>query len=232
MKLDIKQKLLCLGAGLGILAGIAGTSKAECTKNIFFAQKSEYRADAGFSAVKGPITEGSVGVSCGNFDASIWSAYNDEAWRMNEVDIDVGYSGKIGHNLSGRIGLARWEFTEDGGKNDAAIASASYTGLPVGLSLKATKLLDADGLELKATAFKDFPLGKVGEASISLRPEVRAVCLDDFFGVTNCPSGIVGGLSLNMRKGNVDTGVKIEYHDGKGQFDNATIFGLNIGYSF
>src|SRR3989344_5107154 len=208
MKLDIKQKLLCLGAGLGILAGIAGTSKAECTKNIFFAQKSEYRADAGFSAVKGPITEGSVGVSCGNFDASIWSAYNDEVGRMNEVDIDVGYSGKIGLSLSGRIGLARWEFTETGGKNDAA------------------------GLELKATAFKDFQLRKVGEASISLRPEVRDVCLDDFFGVTNCPSGIVGGLSLNMRKGNVDTGVKIEYHDGKGRFENTTIFGLNIGYSF
>jgi len=232
MKLNIKQKLLCLSAGLGILAGIAGTSKAECIRNISFAQKSEYRADAGFSAVKGPITEGSIGVNCGNFDASIWGAYNDEAGRINEVDIDLGYSGKIGPNLSGRIGLARWEFTETGGKNDAAIASASYTGLPVELRIKATKLLDADGLELKATAFKDFQLGKVGEASISLRPEVRAVCLNDFFGVTDCPSGIVGGLSLNMRKGNVDTGVKIEYHDGKGQFDNATIFGLNIGYSF
>ena len=160
MKLNIKQKLLCLGAGLGILTGIAGTSKAECTKNIFFAQKSEYRADAGFSAVKGPITEGSVGVSCGNFDASIWSAYNDEAWRMNEVDIDVGYSGKIGHNLSGRIGLARWEFTEDGGKNDAA--SASYTGLPVELRVKATKLLGADGLELKAGASQNIQIGKIG----------------------------------------------------------------------
>ena len=111
------------------------------------------------------------------------------------------------------------------------LGHVGYKDLPVDLGLKVTKLLDG-GTQVTVNASKTLNLGELNRAQVTLTPSFTAACLDDFFGVTDCPSNLVYGLSLDGNRGHISYGISANYHNGKGQFKNSTVLGVNLRHNF
>lgn len=213
-----------------LVISIQNSFASDCNINTSLVQKNEFRVDGGFTPVDGPVTEGSFNIGCGNFDVFVWVIHNNKSGEVNEVDFGVGYSFKL-KNLSGRIGIERWEYTEAGGKNDVLVGNLNYNELPVSLGLKVSQFIDEDWTQLTASVSKDIEIGTVKGFALKLIPQAKFTYLDKFFGVTG-HSNDVYSLTLNGAKDNLSVNMFINQHDGHESFSNSTQYGVGVGYSF
>ena len=116
MKKRILKSVIGGLAAATMLVPVSKPSLAEeCGFNVSLAQKSDNRGDSGTTSIETPVTEASIGITCGNFDASLFGIHNNDSGRINEVDVGIGYSFSK-DDFGGRIGLSRWMYEEDGGK--------------------------------------------------------------------------------------------------------------------
>ncbi len=232
---NLKQILTSAALAGGVVAASISNSNPslandKCNFNFSLSQKSDYRGDSGMDAIKGPVTEGVAGLSCGNLDAFIFGAHNNNSGRINEVDVGVGYSFSKG-NFSGRVGIARWMYEEDGGKNDVAELSLRYGGLPVDIELGITKILDDKGTQVTGRVSKTFELGKMKDIDFTLTPSLKATYLDNYFGLSGHSNDIFG-ISLGIMKDNVGADVFADYHVGHRGLENDTKVGITLKYNF
>ena len=109
----------------------------------------------------------------------------------------VGYSFSIGKDFNGRVGVERWMYQEDGGKNDVGILSFNYGGLPVDLGLGLTKLLDDEGLQITGNVSKNVGIGTLGGFNLSITPSASFTVTDKYFGVSGHTNDIYG-LTLSF----------------------------------
>jgi len=202
----------------------------KCDFNLSLAQKSNYRNDSGTDAIKKPVTETVMGISCGNFDASLFGVHNNHSGNINEIDVGIGYSFSKG-DLSGRAGLTRWMYEEDGGKNDIFDLSLRYGGLPVDLGVAVTKILDDKGTQITGSVSRTFDIGKVKDIEFKLTPSFKATYLDNYFGLSGHSNDIFG-LSLGIMRGNAGVDAFADYHMGHRGLKNDTKFGVVLKYKF
>ena len=215
-----------------MLVSVSEPSLAEeCGFNVSLAQKSNNRGDSGTTSIKTPITEASIGITCGNFDASLFGMYNNNSGMINEVDVSFGYSFSK-DDFRGRVGLSRWMYEENGGKNDAFDLNVYYSGLPVDLGVGITKILDDKGTQITGSVSKRFEIGEIDDTKFTLTPSARFTYLDEFFGLSG-HSNDVYGLSLGVDKGNFGVDFSVDHHRGhKKELSNDTKFGITFRYNF
>jgi hypothetical protein len=101
-------------------------NNGSCSGNMALTQQNEFRSDAG--PIQGPITTGSVGLKCRNFDAFMWGVHSNNTGKVSEVDVGLRYSFSLSESgVSGRGGVERWNYLENGASNDVLVGSIDYT---------------------------------------------------------------------------------------------------------
>lgn len=229
---NITKNMLAALVATTMLSPISKPPLAEkCDFNVSLAQKSDYRDNAGITSLETPITEASAGITCGNFDGFIFGVHNNNTGNVNEVDVGIGYSFSKG-NFSGRAGVSRWMYEEDGGKNDALELNVYYSGLPVDLGVGIIKILDDKGTQITGSVSKKFEIGKIDDIKFTLTPSAKFTYLDEYFGLSG-HSNDVYGLSLGVDKGNFGVDFSVDYHRGHIEgLGNDTRLGVMLRHKF
>ena len=101
--------------------------------------------------------------------------------------------------------------------------------MPFDLESKVTKLLDNDKGELfSAKAKKGFDLGIRRGMKFSTTPYVKTVFAKNFFGITDSPTNMIYGTTVEAVIGEVILSLNLDVHDGKGDTDNCNVVGLTL----
>lgn len=224
-------KIILISFILITLLHNAVAQESSCSRSASLIQKSKYRAEAGFTPVDNRITEVYAEVTCKAVDVYVWGVHNNDSGEFNEVDIGVGYTYSI-NDFSYRIVYERWEYPESTGNNDVVIGLLVYRGWPVIARLKWTVVTEDSGQLMSAVFIKPVVLNKTDTSSLKLIPGLRINCVDGYFGATDCPSNIVYSVRLMASNNSLNYGLIIDFHDGKGRFDDTTNLGLLIGVDF
>ena len=181
-------------------------------------------------------------VGKGNFTAFGWNSYDVEDGELHEVDVGIKYSRPLTENVSGYIGITRWNYPSKllGNKPDDAFEAGLSFNLPSDLKFN----VDIDyiyggfwknGFDIKGSVSKnifqkDNLFGK--GINFSITPKIQAYFLKDFYtfdGVRN----VTAETSVNFSKGNWNLGIKGNYQKGtKGDVRNIFYYGASLGYAF
>ena len=205
------------------------TLKDKPRVGVYLEQANKYKSDAGFTILDSPVTNANVGASYGKWSGFVWAAHNNVTNDINEVDVGIGYSfGSENGKFSGRVGFERWMFTEDGGNTELFIGDLGYNN-GINFSVNVKQVLDADGTSYRIGAERTFNIGRK-KLPLTLTPYAKTSCLDNFFGVTKCPSNSVFGASLETKIGDYPVLFSGEYHKGEGDFKDDLVGRLKINF--
>jgi hypothetical protein len=88
-----------------------------------------------------------------------------------------------------------------------------------------------NGTRYYAKLSKTFHLGKIAGMDTSITPSVSAAYIDNFYRTT-CFSQATPGVKVKLEEGNVSINLFIDQQFGENGFEDRTICGAFIGYSF
>lgn len=207
-------------------------------KEISLTEKNKSRANAGITPFYGSATDITVLFADGAWDFSIWGTFeNSNDLVLNEGDIDFGYTAALNDSWSVRLGVAECIFPE--GKNHHILKKdLSYSGY-INVNLSTIYSLTDSGMQHSLTLSSNpIPMGSFVGGSFSFVPSAKAVCLDEFFGLSGCFSNLTYQGLVSGTWGN-EWGVDffLNYQDGRDygaekDFDNAWVFGAKLRFFF
>lgn len=172
-----------------------------------------------------------------NLSAFIWQTYSHKDDAVHERDFGISYNIPINDKLSIRVGGEYWDYPSGTfGEYDGVIkAGANYAG-PIDLDFDVTQLVGHDatqsGTRYYLKASKNFPLGKIAGADVSVKPSISTALIDNYYARTG-HSQITPGISVGAKKGNLSLNFFINKQDGRMPgFKDHTWYGLSLGYGF
>jgi len=197
-----------------------------------------------YVAKHGAMVEGQVRQDLINFNvndrlsAFLWQNYSYDEGTFNERDFGFSYNLPINDKTSARFGYEYWSYPSGTfGKYDSALkAGAHYSG-KFDLDFDLTHLLPTEttpesGTRYYLKASKSFPIGKIGDAKVSLTPSISTAFIGNYYGKTG-NSQITPGLNLGVNNKIWSLNFFTNMQDGRIPGMNDKVWtGISLGYKF
>ena len=170
----------------------------------------------------------------------LWQNWQDG--DFNERDFGFNYSLPINDKLTLNAGYQLWTYPNGiFGKHDEVIELNATYNDKVTVKFDITHLLpnsQGDGVETESgtryyvKVSKDFSLGKIAGAEISLTPSLSTAYVDNYYGLRG-NSQITLGADLGISKGNLSAHFFINKQGGQiSGIESFTYSGASIGWNF
>ncbi len=209
------KKIIFLVFGV-VFVLISSAGAAETSGSVAVTQGNGIVLSDGALLVDGRSTETLAVVQIDSVDLSVWLANdNNDCNCFLEIDFAAGYSFDIATGFNARVGLASWQYIEDGGSNLVFVGSLNYTGCPaVDLGFELTQILDDSGTQFKGSVSRTVSLWEdEKDASFTVTPVLEVSFLNNYFGVSDSPGNIMLGGVFSLAKGNFGVDLSVKSHN-------------------
>lgn len=243
-KSRLKQAAVTSLAALVGVVGGCGSNSQLIDKNTFTKPYVETAFVSDYVAKHGMMVEGQVRQDLVNVNvndrlsAFVWQNYSHKEGTFNERDFGFSYSLSITDKISVRGGYEFWGYPSGTfGDYDIALKTGAHYSGKIDLDFDLTQLLPTkttpeSGTRYYFKASKNFALGKVWDADVSLTPSISTAIIDNYYGRMGY-SQITPGINLGIGEKHWNLNLFLNAQDGKiPGFKDKFWGGASLGYKF
>jgi len=224
-------------SGLLAILGIANScSAAEPSVYVESGIASDYVVQHG-GMKKGAVNQSLVNLDFKKgFSGFVWQNFDFEEDKTNVIVLYTQYKHSISRDLSARIAFQHFFYPggEFGNYDNAAMAGFHYSNA-IDVDFDLTQLIAHDkvpnGTRYYAKLSKTLPLGKIAGTEASITPSISAAYIDNFYSSTGF-SQVTPGIKIQLSKGKASFNLFVDQQFGENGFEDETIYGASLGYSF